>query len=305
MEIKFNIFRKDDDSERYQEYNLDITSGMSISECLMAIKHKQDGTLSFRVGCRNGICGICALKVNGKPVLGCKTKAINLLKNNQITIEPLDNLPIIKDLIVDMEPFFDCQNQIQPWLEETNVPETENLMSQKETEILDKVSSCIQCGACYSTCEVIDIDKEFVGPASIIKNQRYKEDKRDNLNRTKQQNKEHNVWDCTNCVKCDDVCPEDIAPLKVIKEIRKQIINKKYNSKGVTHHKSFLKSIEKNGLLNEAIYPLQAISYNIFRLKEILPVGLRLIKKGKAPDFIQKPIKKLSEVKRLFKEVKE
>ncbi len=309
MKATIKIFRKEKSKERYDEFSLEIQKGMTVMDCIREIKKHCDGSIAHRGGCRNGICGNCAMNVNGKPMLACKAQAVEVANDSdEIVIEPLSRMPVIKDLVVDMKGFLEEHKSIGPWIEErSEAPDKEHILTKEQMKILDKASDCILCGACYATCLSLDSEKKFVGPSALVMAKRYLDDPRDGKHnsRLKLYNDTHIAWDCTNCMYCDEVCPVSIMPLSCIKDVRREIILKDYRSKGASHHKAFLDSIEGSGILDESKYPIFAIGMNPFRLKEIIPVGLRMIKSGKMPDLIHKPSDKLAEIKKLFKEVKE
>jgi len=309
MKAMIKIFRKEKGRERYDEFSLEIQKGMTVMDCIREIKKHCDGSIAHRGGCRNGICGNCAMNVNGKPMLACKAQAVEAANDcGEIVIEPLSRMPVIKDLVVDMKGFLEEHKKVGPWVEEKDdVPDKENIMTKEQMKTIDKTSDCILCGACYAACLSLDTEKKFVGPSALVMAKRYLDDTRDDKHdsRLKMYNGTHFAWDCTHCMYCDEVCPVGIRPLSCIKDIRREIVLKDYGSKGVTHHKAFANSIEGSGILDESKYPIFAIGMNPLRLHEIIPVGMRMIKSGKMPDMMHKPAEKLAEIKKLFKEVKE
>ncbi|MEK6816603.1 MAG: 2Fe-2S iron-sulfur cluster-binding protein [Nanoarchaeota archaeon] len=309
MKVVFKVFRGNSSKNRHDEFDMEVSKGMTIMDCLNELKSHCDSSIAHRCGCNNGICGICTVKANGKPCLACKTNAMDAAnEGNEITLEPLDRFPVIRDLVSDMGPFFDDNLKMKPWLEERKgAPEHENIIPQKMNDRIGSASDCIMCGACHSACIVLDQEKRFAGPASMVTAKRYMEDTRDAIRKERMKicNDTHSAWDCTHCLYCNEVCPVGIKPLGCISDVRMRLIIEGQGSRGATHHKAFLNSIEGSGILDESKYPIFAIGMNPFRLKEIIPVGFRMIKTGKAPDIMHKPIDKLGEVRKLFKEVKE
>ncbi|RME54989.1 succinate dehydrogenase/fumarate reductase iron-sulfur subunit [Candidatus Woesearchaeota archaeon] len=290
--------------KRYtSKFNLALKPDLTVSEVLMLIKNSHDGSLSFRAGCRNGVCGICAVKVNNKSVLGCKTKVKDIVVDDKILIEPLDMFPVIKDLVVDIDNFIENNIDIRSAIVSSSTHKT----SQEDMRHLDTVSNCIQCGICFSSCDVLNVNQSFIGPAALLRAYRCVTDKRDGLKnqRLKHYNKENYAWDCTHCENCTTLCPQGINVSEHISSLRKELIEQGLKSKGSSHHLAFLKSINKHGLLNEASYPFFSINFNPLRLKEVLPVGLRMLRKRKSPGIFHKPIKNIEEVRKLFREVKE
>jgi succinate dehydrogenase/fumarate reductase iron-sulfur protein len=182
--VKFLVsrFNPELDVKSYlQEFELTPPKGATLLDCLNLIKWQQDGTFSFRMSCRSAICGSCAMKVNGHARLACKTQAVDVIVNNQVTVEPLGNLKVIKDLVVDLEPFWDSVQKVKPWLvpDETKVYERERLQSHHDQMKIDAASTCIMCASCYSDCNVLEVDEKFLGPAALAKAQRFVYDTRD------------------------------------------------------------------------------------------------------------------------------
>jgi len=309
MKVMIKIFRNEKGKTMHDEFSLDVLKGMTVMDCIKEIRKHCDGSVAHREGCRNGICGICAMNVNGKPMLACKAQAVDAVNDcGEIVLEPLARMPVIKDLVVDMKGFLEEHRKVGPWIEEKgNAPDKENIITPEQMKKIGKTSDCILCGACYATCLSLDAEKMFVGPSAIVMAKRYLDDPRDDKHnsRLKMYNGTHFAWDCTHCMYCDEVCPVGIKPLSCIKDVRREIIFKDYGSRGVTHHKAFVDSIQSSGILDEAKYPIFAIGMNPFRLHEIIPVGLRMMKSRKMPDLIHKSADKLAEIKKLFREVKE
>ena len=166
----------------YEEFKVDATEGTTVLDCLNDIKWTQDGSLSYRMSCRSAICGSCAIKANGHAILGCQRQAEHVAdKDDTITIEPLGNMKPIKDLVVDFKPFWDKIDKVKPYLHnETPAPEKERTQSPEEFRLIDDASTCIMCGACYSDCNVLEVDDNFLGPAALAKAQRFVGDSRDN-----------------------------------------------------------------------------------------------------------------------------
>jgi succinate dehydrogenase / fumarate reductase iron-sulfur subunit len=198
MEVQFNIVRQTQDSTpRIQSYSLEVEPGTTILECLNQIKWEQDGSLAFRKNCRNTICGSCSMRINGRPALACKEnvgneikrlEAITALSNApttktipEIAIAPMGNFPVIKDLVVDMSRFWDKLEAVEPYVstQARSIPEREFLQSPEEREKLDQNGNCILCGACYSDCNALEVNPDFVGPHALAKAQRMVGDSRD------------------------------------------------------------------------------------------------------------------------------
>jgi succinate dehydrogenase / fumarate reductase iron-sulfur subunit len=186
MEVNFNVRRYDPESTgtvtHFQEYQMDMDASSTVLDGLIRIREEIDGTLSLRCSCRSAICGSCAVKVNGEAGLACNTKIVDSLSEdgNTITVEPAGNLPVIKDLVVDFQPFWEKIRAVEPWLQpEGEEPETEYLAPDEDMLHLAGVVSCILCGACVSDCTVMEVDSNFLGPAALAKSYRFVADPRE------------------------------------------------------------------------------------------------------------------------------
>lgn len=185
----------------------------TLLQLLSEIKTTQDATLSFASGCRSSVCGSCAMRVNGKEVLACAYKP----QSGDI-VEPLKNVPVIRDLIVDMEKALNFNMVAQNWAVSR---EELSAMSPEDAEINEVQSDCILCGACYSACPVYAVNPEFIGPFALTRNWRYVSDKREEDVAGKIAAVQTNgVWDCTLCGECVPVCPQGIAPKSDIDMLR-------------------------------------------------------------------------------------
>lgn len=294
----------------WEEIDFDIPAGATLLDCLNEIKWTQDGTLSYRMSCRSAICGSCGMKANGHALLACQRQAEHLLKegSDTITIEPMGNMPVVKDLVVDMEPFWDKVNQVKPYLEEEGKrPEKERRQSPAEFKLIDDASTCIMCGCCYSDCNTLEVDKNFLGPAALAKAQRFVQDSRDEATteRIRELSEPGGIWDCTHCAECVERCPKPAQPMYRIKEMMGVAIKEGVtNNNGARHALSFVKSIKHSGRLNENTLPIESMGYfNIKGLLELVPVALRMLLKGKIPPIIHKNIDDVEDVRRIFREL--
>jgi len=316
---KFLISRLDpsDTVQRFQEYQLDVPKGSTLLDCLNLIKWTKDGTLTFRMSCRSAICGSCAMRVNGHAMLACKTQAVDVITDDCVTIEPLGNFSVIKDLVVDLEPFWESLQNIKPWLrpDEGVVVERERLQSHDDYKKIEDASTCILCASCYSDCNVIEVDKKFMGPATLAKAERFVCDSRDvdTVERLTQLAKAGGIWDCTHCAECSTRCPTDAKPLARIAELKVASMAQGYHdNNGARHVLAFRESIPGKypmiggGLINESYIPVRSVGiFNISGLIELIPVGIRMFMRGKQPPLIPHTIKKIGEIKRMFSRFKE
>ncbi|MGC9006184.1 MAG: succinate dehydrogenase/fumarate reductase iron-sulfur subunit [Sulfurihydrogenibium sp.] len=193
----------------FVEFKVDnIEKRTTILEVLEYIKNYLDSSLSYRAQCRSSICGTCGVKVNGKTVLACKTKALDLAQNDELTIEPLDNMPVIKDLVVDHEEFLSKLKKAKSWF----VPkENFEKVYPEELKTFEKETDCILCGICYSVCPAFQNDKDFGGPINFVKIFRFWKDKNDALQEERILiAKENNITSCVHCKYCTFSCPKEI-----------------------------------------------------------------------------------------------
>lgn len=294
----------------YEDFEYDFPEGATLLDCLNHIKWNMDGTVTYRMSCRSAICGSCGMKANGRAVLACQRQAAHLLKDGTVTIEPLGNMNPIKDLVVDFKPFWDKIDQVKPYLRNNEKPpEKEHRQSPEQFSMIDNASTCIMCGNCYSDCNVLEVDGNFLGPAALAKAQRFVGDSRDQSRkeRVKELSKPGGIWDCTHCAECVERCPKPAEPFYRIKELMTVALDEGvHNNNGARHALSFAKSIKHSGRLNENTLPVESVGYfNVKGLMDLLPVGLRMVLKGKVPPLIHKSIDDHKDVKRIFEELGE
>lgn len=206
--MKISIKREDS----FVEYEVELTNA-TLLEVLNSIKTHQDNTLSFSSGCRSSVCGSCAMRVNEKEVLACSHKVQNGDK-----IEPLNNMPVIRDLVVDMDKSLSFNRVAKTWLSKLN----EKAELDNQTQLINEVQSdCILCGSCYSACPVYAVNQEFLGPFSLTRVWKYVSDKREEEPQEKIDTIQTNgVWDCTLCNECTVVCPQNISSKADIEKLR-------------------------------------------------------------------------------------
>ncbi|MBI4633756.1 MAG: succinate dehydrogenase iron-sulfur subunit [Deltaproteobacteria bacterium] len=230
----FKIFRYDSKTPEkepsFSTYQVDVVPGMSVLSALLAIRDEMDGGLSFRCSCRSAVCGSCAMAMNGKIELACRTQVASL-GSDLIILEPLPNFEIIKDLVVDMIPFWAKYDQIKPWLIRKTLPVgTEIRQSEEERNRIDQFVHCILCAACYGACPVPSRDPEYLGPAALAKLERFVLDSRDERSPSALEavNNEKGVWGCDTLFKCIEACPKDVRPTDAIVGLRKSLVKHKF-----------------------------------------------------------------------------
>lgn len=306
--VTFKIHRYDPEKDAvpyYQDYQLVLEPGITLLNCLNQIKWEQDQTLAYRYSCGSAICGSCAMRINGHATLICKTQATDCIKNGVIKIDPIGNMEVLRDLVVDQEPFWDSLSKISPWLKPNgDVPEQERLQTEDEFELIDSSTTCILCGACYSDCNILEVNDQFLGPATLAKAHRFVFDSRDadSENRLKSLSEENGVWDCTHCGECSTRCPTEAKPLHRIEEIRVKAMKEGHHGNaGARHVLGFRETVRRTGLLDENYIPVRSVGFfNLPGLLSIAPVGIRMILRGKNPPIIPHSIDKVSDVKRIF-----
>jgi succinate dehydrogenase / fumarate reductase iron-sulfur subunit len=233
LTLRIKRFHKEKDPPQWIEtFQVGIRKGMNLLEALWTIQDEQDGTLSFRYSCRGAVCGSCAMRVNGKDVLACRTHVEELLEKPAI-IEPLPLFPVIRDLIVNMSIFFDHYCKIEPYLQEKSIsPQMEYLMEEEKRKEIDPYINCILCGLCFGTCPAFETDSEFLGPAVLAKAYRFLADPRDRRNEEilEAVNTQQGVWGCKTVFNCVRVCPKEVPPTHAIVKMRRKILRHRFAS---------------------------------------------------------------------------
>jgi succinate dehydrogenase / fumarate reductase iron-sulfur subunit len=234
----FKILRYDssepDREPRFQQYNVRVIPGLTILTVLNRIRDEIDGTLAFRASCRSAVCGSCAMVINGKIDLACRTQAASF-GTGEIILEPLPNLEVIKDLVVDLTPFWNMYEKIRPYLvRNTADPEKEIHQSEEDRKQIDQYVPCILCASCYGACPVLARDPDYVGPAALAKLERFASDSRDQrpMSELDAVNNDKGVWGCDTVLRCIDACPKDVRPTDSIVGLRKKLVKHKLFGKG-------------------------------------------------------------------------
>ena len=216
LTLRIKRFNKENNPPQWIEtFQVEIRRGMNLLEALLSIQDEQDGALAFRYSCRGAVCGSCAMRVNGKDVLACRTHVEDLLEKTCL-IEPLRLFPVIRDLTVDMSTFFNHYLKIEPYLQGKPVSsQGEYLMEEENRKEIDVYVNCILCGICFGTCPAFEKDSEFLGPAMLAKAYRFLVHPRDRRNEEilKAVNHQQGVWGCRTVFNCVKVCPEQVPLL--------------------------------------------------------------------------------------------
>lgn len=324
MEVRFKIIRQSQNTTpMIQSYTLDVEAGNTILDCLNQIKWEQDGTLAFRKNCRNTICGSCGMRINGRSALACKENVGSELAKlpdvteseiPEITVAPMGNMPVIKDLVVDMSSFWNNLEAVDPYVSTGArvIPEREFLQSPQERSRLDQMGNCILCGACYSECNAREVNSDFVGPHALAKAQRMVADSRDDTTESRLEaynQGTEGVWGCTRCYMCNTVCPMEVAPMDQIGKIKQEILDRKdaQSSRQVRHRKVLIDLVKQGGWIDERKFGLQVVGNSGRDLQGLIglgPLGLRMLARGKFPLGFE-PSEGASEVRSLIEAVQD
>jgi succinate dehydrogenase / fumarate reductase iron-sulfur subunit len=228
IKVTLKIFRFNpelDKKSHYDSFKLECEPTDRVLDLLEHVKGSQDGTLSFRRSCAHGICGSDAMRINGRNYLACKV-LVRDLHTRKITVEPLLGLPVIKDLIVNMEPFFENYRSVMPFLVNNDPqPTKERLQSPEERERFDDTTKCILCAACTTSCPSFWANDRYVGPAAIVAAHRFIYDSRDQAGaeRLRILNDQFGVYRCHTIFNCTIACPREIEITRAIGEVKKAI----------------------------------------------------------------------------------
>jgi len=228
QQITLKLFRYNPETDKkphYDTFKVDAEPTDRVLDLLEKVKGYQDGTLSFRRSCAHGVCGSCAMRINGENRLACKT-LIQDLGTKKITVEPILGLSVLKDMIVDMDPFFEHYKSVMPYfVNDEPPPARERLQSPEERARFDDTTKCILCGACTTSCPSFWANEKYVGPAAIVNAHRFIFDSRDRAaaERLKILNDQFGVYPCHTIFNCTKACPREIQVTKAIGEVKKAI----------------------------------------------------------------------------------
>ncbi|WP_455352556.1 succinate dehydrogenase iron-sulfur subunit [Streptomyces sp. SYSU K217416] len=219
------------DEATWQDFQIEIDPKERVLDGLHKIKWDVDGSLTFRRSCAHGICGSDAMRINGKNRLACKTLIKDINPEKPITVEAIKGLTVLKDLVVDMDPFFQAYRDVMPFLITTgNEPTRERLQSAEDRERFDDTTKCILCAACTSSCPVFWNDGQYFGPAAIVNAHRFIFDSRDEGGEQRLEilNDKDGVWRCRTTFNCTDACPRGIEVTKAIQEVKRALITRRF-----------------------------------------------------------------------------
>jgi succinate dehydrogenase / fumarate reductase iron-sulfur subunit len=232
-DVLFHIRRYNPDMDKkpyWQHFTVHVDDSMTVLDGLNLIRDTQDQTLSFRYSCRMGICGSCAMLVNGRPSLACSTRILEVAKET-LTIASIPNFDIIKDLVPDLTPLFDKHKSIQPYIirndeEEMSNPTREFYQSNQELIEYLQFTNCVKCGICVSVCPTVATDRQYLGPQALAQSYRYSKDSRDegfNL-RKSVVGGENGVFSCHYAGECSNTCPKGVDPARAIQHMKRELV---------------------------------------------------------------------------------
>lgn len=299
-------FNPEQDAKPYpRDYFVEAGRGTTLLTALLKIKDETDGTLSFRASCRAAICGSCLMQVNGSQKLACKVSIHEeLAHHGKIAVGPMANMPVIKDMIVQMEPFWKKIRAITPYVisDQTAAPPPDAALKDLH-ETLHNADGCIMCGACLSACASFEVSPGFTGPAALAKAYRFQADPRDNSHRARLEplQQPDGIWDCVRCNFCVQVCPKDVQPMEQIIRLRRLSIAAGFTeSVEAKHITEFVKVVGAEGRLNETWLPVLMTWGNFKKMFRIIPLGIKMFLHGKTP-FPFKRAPGAEEVRAIYK----
>jgi succinate dehydrogenase / fumarate reductase, iron-sulfur subunit len=290
VDVALKIWRFDPvtGEKALKTYEVQAPEWACLLDVLDLIKDRVDGSLAYRKSCRMMICGSCGMRMDGRAILACKERMKPIVEQGHVpVISAMGNMPVIKDLVVDMTPFWTKIRAMKPWLDSgyEEYPESgEFRYSQEQMNPIHKEALCIMCGCCVSECNSMESDPEFLGPAALAKGFRFVGDPRDRakVERLVEYNSPHGIWDCTRCYFCNERCPKGVDPRDAIAKLGAESVRQGIDHDlGAKHAKWFVHSAKTTGWLRETelVPKTQGV---VGALKEYR-LAISLLRHGKAP----------------------
>jgi succinate dehydrogenase iron-sulfur subunit len=304
----FDVYRYEpgkDAAPRYDRYVLDLTPHTPVLTALLKIRAELDPSLTLRYSCRSAICGSCAMQINSKSRLACESPiGPELARDGRIVIEPMRNQPVLRDLVVEQEAFWQNYRKIEPHLvldPRHPMPQgRENPMSPADVERFKETPRCIACAACYSACPAVEADPAFPGPMALAKLYRFVVDPRDHATQDRLVRiQTEGLWLCLRCHLCTEACPKDVRPSERIRDLKELAVA----AQGATEHGSrhavgFKDNIRDRGLINEMKLARQSVG--TLGILPQIPQGIRIWRKK--PELFRAPhaIEGQDEVEKIY-----
>jgi succinate dehydrogenase / fumarate reductase iron-sulfur subunit len=314
----------------WQDMDVELPAERSVLDAILKFKAEHDNSLAIRCSCQAAICGSCGVRINGQSKLACNTKLGEASEEERsadgtIVVEPMGNMPVLKDLIVDMDAVhWKKVQRVVPWLlTEGDPPEREYIVPPESMIDVTQSMACIHCGACVSACLSMEVDPEFIGPAALAKAYRFVGDPRDSQTEERLRDlaeDPHGIYDCTHCFACIEVCPKGVAPMSQIMRLRRRATGDydiKDGNNGYGHEKAFVDLVERYGTLHESqllprsfgdgsLIKSQVKPDSLKQLAESFPTvvhGLRSGKVSPVKAIFHKKLADQDQVRRIYEEV--
>lgn len=293
MELIFKVYRHDPASggaPALKSYPVSLPDTATVLDGLLQIQDRHDPSLAFRAACGRGLCGECTLRINRKGQLACLAILSAVAKDGEVTVEPVRNITVLKDLVYDVdELLWQKIAWVEPWLRPAaGQPEGGYVIPDRELAPIRKAMSCYYCGLCDEGCSVIPFDRRFSGPAALTKAYRIVFDPRDGAaaERLRKLGEPRGMWDCVHCYEANEHCPRGIDPTDRIFDLRDRAValgvkSGNANPQVARHYDSFAASVKQSGWLDEGRLALE--TWGLARLLNLLPMAWRAFRRGKLP----------------------
>lgn len=296
MDVTLKIHRFNNGKKWVQTYTVPVATGMTVLEALIYIKEQQDPTLSFTCSCRSSICGACATRVNGNAELSCEvlvTTLMNRYETDTLTIEPLGNFRVIRDLIVDWDPKYARIKKVKPSLNPKDEFSKDDgcLQSPADFDKYKKYAGCILCGSCVSECNKNTLNqKDFLDPFAFVKAEKFVADSRDKDPKAHLQAVlDAGLWRCFNCQECTAKCPKHLDPAGAIEKLKAATFAYGLTDNvGARHAKAIYDDIQESGMLDESKLNIKSEGFFMAGLR--WPMAIRLMRTGKMNPLEKHPV---------------